>query len=101
MKTVNYILHVKPERAAGGAGLTPGGRVRKDKVVDLAAWKAENLAFPDEFDAGDRRAGARERYGGRRPACRRKLAAQDWAELAVTLAVAAAFAALAMRVLVF
>ena len=104
MKTFHYILRIEPERAAGGAGLASGRRVLpsgKDKVVDLAAWKAENMAFPDGPDAGDRRASAPQRYGGRRPVRRRKLAVQDWAELAVTLAVAAAFAALAVRVLLF
>ena len=104
MKTVNYIFRVEPERTAGGARMSPGRRIltsRKGKVVDLAAWKAENLMLRDETDAGDQRANAPGRYGGRRQVRRRKLAARDWAELAVTLAVAAAFAALAVRVLLF
>ena len=104
MKTFNYIFRIEPERAAGGAGLISGRRVLpsgEDKVVDLAAWKAENLALPDESEAGGLRASAPERYEGSRPVRRRKLAVQDWVELAVTLAVAAAFAALAVRVLLF
>lgn len=104
MKTVNYILRAEPERTAGGDGVISGRRVLpygKEKVVDLAAWKAENLVPQGEPDAGERRASTPKRYGGRKPARRRKLTVQDWAELAVTLAVAAAFAALAVRVLLF
>ena len=104
MKTVNYILRVEQKRAAGGAGRIPGRRVLpsgEDKVVDLAAWKAENLMPQDEADAGVRQTSALGRHKGRGPARRRKPAAQDWAELAATLAVAAAFVALLVRVLMF
>ena len=97
MKSVNYILS-----AEGGAARTAGRRALphgEDKVVDLAAWRAENLAVPNEAETG--RAGAPGRYGGREPVRRRKMAASDWAELAATLAVAAVLAALAVRVLLF
>ena len=74
----------------------------KDNVVDLAAWKAENLAVPEEREVG--RVGALERHEGRELVRRRRrrwTAARDWAELAATLAVTAAFVALIVRVLLF
>ena len=74
----------------------------EDKVVDLAAWKAENLIAPDGPEAG--RASVLEQYGDREPVRRRHrrpAAALDRAELAATLAVTAAFAALVLRVLFF
>ena len=88
MKTVNYILRGEP------AG--------EDKVVDLAAWKAEHLTVLDEPEAG--RVSALGQYGGRelvRRRRRRSTAAQNRAELAATLAVTAALLALVARVLLF
>ena len=87
MKTVNYILR--------------GGPVGEDKVVDLAAWKAEHLTALDEPGTG--RAGAPGRCRGREPVRRRRrsTAARDWAELAATLAVTAVLLTLAARVLLF
>ena len=80
MKNGNYVLHKETAWAA------------QDKVIDLTAWRAEHLAEPDRPEAGTARRGRRER--ARR---RRRLA--DWVELAATLAVTAAFIALAVRVL--
>ena len=76
--------------------------VREDKVVDLAAWKAENLVELDESEAG--RVSALGQYEGRelvRRRQRRSTAAQNRAELAATLAVTAAFLVLIVRVLLF
>ena len=91
MKTVTYILNSELDR---GQDLP--------KVVDLEIWKAEHLMEPDKPDAGP--TSAPERYGGREPVRRRRRKSAviwDWTELAVTLAVIAAFAALAARVLLF
>ena len=105
MKTVNYILRDEPDRAAGGAGPRVRDRGRlagEDKVVDLAAWKAENLVEPDGPEAG--RVSALGQYEGRelvRRRQRRSAAAQNRAELAATLAVTAALLALIVRVLLF
>ena len=87
MKSVTYILRSEPDRASPPAG--------RDKVVDLAAWKAEHQMEPDgpETDAPPVRRRDRE------PVRSRRWTAADWAELAATLAVAAAFLALAARVL--
>lgn len=98
MKTVTYILRSEPDRALRDAG--PMGRglpAERDKVVDLAVWKAEHQMDPDgpETDAPP------VRHGDREPVRRRRWTAADWAELAATLAVAAAFLALAARVLLF
>ena len=82
MKIANYILSSRPDRAPG------------DKVVDLAAWKAEHLMEP----VGPETGGLTERCGAREPV-RRRWTASDWAELAATLAVTAAFLALTLRVL--
>ena len=86
MKTVNYLFESESART------TPRDL---PKVVDLTAWRAEHRAEQDEPEP----ANAPARYGDRKPARRRK--ALDWAELAATLAVAAAFLALAARVLLF
>ena len=99
-------MRAEPDRAAGGAGprlRSRGMPAGEDKVVDLAAWKAENLMLPDEPEAGDLPASALEQYGGREPVRHRRGLAEalDWAELAATLAVTAAFAALVARVLLF
>ena len=100
MKTVNYILRDETNRALRHAGTRIRGR-GLPKVVDLAAWRAENLAEPDEPKAGCLPVSAPVRDRGRRPVRRGRLRLLDWAELAATLAVAAAFAALAARVLLF
>lgn len=92
-------------RAAGDAG--PRARSRgllsgEDKVVDLAAWKAENLLETDGPEAG--RESALGQYEGREPVRRRQrrsTAVQNRAELAATLAVTAALLALVVRVLLF
>ena len=105
MKTVYYIFRDELDRAAGGAAPRIRGRglpAGEDKVVDLAAWKAENLIAPDEPEAG--RVSALGQYGGRELVRRRhrsSTAAQNRAELAATLAVTAAFMALILRVLLF
>ena len=88
MKIINCVLRDEP------AG--------KDKVVDLAAWKAENLIVLDEPEAG--RESGLGQYGGRelvRRRQRRSTAAQNRAELAATLAVTAAFLVLIVRILLF
>ena len=105
MKNVYYILRDELDRAAGDAGSRVRGRGRlvgEDKVVDLAAWKSENLTVPEEPEDG--RMSDPGRYGDGGPVRRRRrrpAAALDWAELAATLAVTAAFAALILRVLLF
>ena len=81
MKTVNCMLRREPDRTAG------------DKVIDLTAWKAEHAA---ELDGPET---ARARPQRRRRTHRPR--AMDWAELAATLAVTAAFLALIARVLLF
>ena len=100
----NRTLRGDPDCAAGGSGprirsrgLPAGG----DKVVDLAAWRAENLTVPDEPEAGWVNASGQR--GSREPVRRRhrRSAAQDRAELAATLAVTVALLALAARVLLF
>lgn len=107
----SHTLRGELDRAAGDTGRIAGPRVRsgglpagEDKVVDLAAWKAENLAASDGPEADGRRVSALGRYEGRelvRRCHRRSTAAQNRAELAATLAVAAALAALIVRVLLF
>ena len=88
MKIINCVPRVEPT----GEG----------KVIDLAAWKAENLTALDEPDAG--RVSALGQYGGRelvRRRRRRSAAARNRAELAATLAVTAFLVALIVRVLLF
>lgn len=102
----NRILGSELGRASGDAGFRGRSRGRltgEDKVVDLAAWRAENLVEPDEPEADDLPVSALGQYKGREPVRRssRRPAALDWAELVATLAVIAAFAALAVRVLLF
>ena len=75
MKNGNYMFHRETEWAA------------ENKVVDFTAWKEEHFPEP-----------ARPKPQRARP-CRRT--ALDRAELAATLAVIAAFAALVVRVLLF
>ena len=89
MKTKTYILHRNPDCVPGDAG--PRDR-ELPKVVDLAAWRAEHPAEPE--------AGLPETAAGREPV-RRRWTALDWAELTATLAAAAAFVALTVRVLLF
>lgn len=101
----NRTLSGEWERAAGDAGLRVrrrGWSAGEDKVVDLAAWKAENLMELDGSEAG--RVSALAQYEGRelvRRRQRRSTAARNRAELAATLAVTAAFLALILRVLMF
>lgn len=97
------------ERASGGDGPAvrcwrpAGPEAPEDKVVDLAAWKAENLAEPveDAFEAPESGLGS---YQGRelvrrpREKCR---AALMMGELAATLSVAGLTLAMILRVLVF
>ena len=89
-----------PCRRSGGLGLLAG----EDKVIDLAAWKAENLVEldgPEGFDGLESGLGQYEgRELVRRPR-RRHEAARNRAELAATLSVVGAMAALIVRVLVF
>lgn len=97
MKTVTYILRSEPDRTwkdAGSRGrsLTAG----RNKVVDLAAWRAEHLAEPDDPETNTLPVRRRDREP-----VRRRWTAADWAELAATLAVAVACLALAVRVLLF
>lgn len=107
----NHALRGELDCAAGDTGRIAGPCVRgrgvsagESKVVDLAAWKAENLAVLDGPEAGGRRVSGLGQYEGRelvRRRHRRSTAAQNRAELAATLAVAAALAALIARVLLF
>ena len=104
MKNIYYILRDELDRAAGDARPRVRGRgmtVGAGKIVDMEAWKAENLIVPDGPEA--RRVSAFRQYGGREPVRRHRRAAaiQNWVELAATLAVTAAFVALAARVLLF
>ena len=84
MKILNNILRSEPDLP---------------KVVDLAAWKAEHLAEPEGPETDGLPARAPKRRGGRQPVRCGRWTAQDWAELAATLAVAAAFLALALQIL--
>ena len=68
-------------------------RVPGSKVVNLADWKADHFTELDKPEI--ERTRPRRRRRTRRPGW----TARDWAELAATLAVAAAFIALAARVL--
>ena len=100
----NRVPQAELERIAGGAGSSVRSRALpagEDKVVNLAAWKAENLIVPDEPETG--RVSAPGRYGDRRTIRRRRrlAAIQNFAELTATLAVTAALAALVLRVLLF
>ena len=105
MEIINYILRDGLDRAAGDAGPRAGRRgllAGGDKVVDLAAWKAENLVELDEPEAG--RVSALGQYEGRelvRRRQRKSTAVQNRAELAATLAVTVALLALVVRVLLF
>lgn len=96
------------KRASGGEGgrapcwwetAAPAG-----KVVDLTAWKAENLVDLDGSEAGEAPESGLAAYAGRklrrRPRERRQ-AALALAELAATLSAAGVMAALILRVLVF
>ena len=74
---------------------------REDNVIDLAAWKAENLV---ELEPLDERASGLGQYEGRELVRRRRrkyAAVQNRAELAATLAVVCAMAVLILRVLLF
>ena len=92
MKTVSYILRIEPDQGRN----RPSGR---DKVVDLAAWRAEHLMEPDHPETDDLPVSVPERRGYREPVRRGRRTALDRAELAATLAVIVAFLALAARVL--
>lgn len=97
------------ERAAGEGGpaaapcwwetSAPAG-----KVVDLAAWKAENLVELEDPEAYGETENGLGQYEGRELVRRRRRkhsAALTWAELAATLAAAGVMAAMILRVLVF
>lgn len=95
------------ERAVGDTGrmgvrcLSTAGRPEGgDKVIDLSAWKAENLVELEEpeFQSGLGEYEGRELV--RRPR-RRHEAARNRAELAATLAVVGLMAALILRILMF
>ena len=95
------------ERAVGDTGrmgvrcLSTAGRPEGgDKVIDLSAWKAENLV---ELEEPESQSGLGE-YEGRelvRRLRRRHEAARNRAELAATLAVVGLMAALILRILMF
>ena len=100
MKTVNYMLRDKPDRASGDAGSRVRGR-GLPKVVDLAAGRAENLAELDEPTADSLPMDTPRQYRDRKSVRCGRWTALDWAELAATLAVTVAFLALIARVLLF
>lgn len=86
----------------GDGGLNP--LAGEDKVIDLAAWKAENLVELDGAEGFDMPGSGLGQYEGRELVRRRRrkyAAAQARAELAATLAVAGVLAALILRILVF
>lgn len=95
-------------RAVGEtAGLSlPETRTRlagEDKVIDLAAWKAENLVEP-EPELAEEPESALGQYQGRELVRRPRRRHQDAlirGELAATLSVVCVTAALMLRVLVF
>ena len=83
----------------------PAGPARagEGKVIDLAAWKAENLVELDGPQAEEPESGLAQ-YEGRELVRRRRrkhAAAQARAELAATLSVAGLMIAMILRVLVF
>ena len=109
----DHTLGGELERASGDAGRivvpcrrdsAPGWLSGEDKVIDLAAWKAENLVELDGPEGlGEAESGLAPYEGRelvRRPR-RKHEAARNRAELAATLLVVGALAALILRVLVF
>ena len=95
MKTICYMTGNQWQKRTTGSALPS----REDKVIDLEAWKAENLILPEEPEAGQM--SAPERRGNRERTRRRRATAWDWAELTATLAVTAVLVALFLRVLLF
>lgn len=97
------------ERASGGDSpavrcwRTGASAAPVDKVVDLAAWRAENLAEPVE-DAFEAPESGLASYQGRvlvRRHREKRRAALMMGELAATLSVAGLTLAMILRVLVF
>lgn len=98
------------ERAVGDTGrmgvrclCTAGQPDGEDKVIDLSAWKAENLVELEEPEEPESQSGLGEYEGRelvRRPR-RRHEAARNRAELAATLTVVGLMAALIVRILMF
>ena len=104
MTTIYLDQTIWTERAVGGdAGLNLPERreagERQNNVVDLAAWKAENLVeLVDERESGLGEYQGRELVRRRRDRYEALLAK---GELAATLSVVCAMVALVVRVLVF
>lgn len=79
----------------------PTAAAREDKVIDLTAWKAENLVELEELDEPESGLGL---YEGRELVRRRRRrhdSALVKGELAATLSVAGLMLAMMIRVLVF
>ena len=90
-------------RAAGICRQDEGRAAGEDKVIDLAAWKAENLVEPDEPENIEPESGLAQ-YEGRelvRHRRRKHVERQARVELAATLAVVGVMAALILRILLF
>ena len=109
MKTIYFTQSMWEERAMDRAvgetrqseAYRPEGKghiAPEDKVVDLAAWKAENLVELDEPESGLGSYEGRELVRRRR---RRYHSALLKGELAATLSVVGLMLALIVRVLVF
>ena len=104
-------LRIGLECAAGGTGRIAGPCLHRsgppageDKVIDLAAWKAENLAALDGEEVLDQPESGLAQYEGRelvRRPRRRRETVRNIAELAATLSVVGMMAALILRLLLF
>ena len=108
MNTIYVTQDVWEDRAMGRAvgetqcrRSTAAAAAREDKVIDLAAWKAENLVELEELDGPESGLGSYEgRELVRRPR-RRHDSALVKGELAATLSVVGLMLAMMIRVLVF
>lgn len=100
-----HTLDGELEQAAGGGIVgachrEDAPRDGEDKVIDFAAWKAENLVELEELERSSGLGNYEGRELVRRPR-RKHTAARVQAELAATLAVVGVMAALILRILLF
>lgn len=117
MKTIQFTQAMWDDRAVGAhldravGDTRQGGLCRpgsapcagEGKVIDLAAWKAENLVELEEPQAEELESGLAQ-YEGRELVRRRRrkhAVVQARAELAATLLAAGVMVAMILRVLVF
>lgn len=102
----NHTLNRELDRAVGDTGRMAGICRRdaaalwagEDKVIDLAAWKAENLVELDEAESGLAQYEGRELVRHRR---RKHRAGLTLGELGATLAAMSVMVGMILRVVVF